>query len=91
MALADFQSLTSRINLLGLFSPNENFNEISVRNATYMLVPYCMGEIRLRVRTTENEDRMDLITRAMVSAAVSFPFSGLDGFLGSPEVLYWTS
>jgi hypothetical protein len=67
VALTDFQGLVSRINTLGLFSPNEKFDEISIRNAVYMLVPYCVGDIQLRVRTLEHEDRMGVITRAMVS------------------------
>jgi len=69
-ALVDFQALVARINMLGLFSPNEAFDEISIRNAVYMLVPYSMGDIQLRVRTLEPEDRMHVITKATVSDTI---------------------
>jgi immunoglobulin-binding protein 1 len=69
-ALVDFRALVSRINTLGLFSPNESFDEISIRNAVYMLVPYCVGDIQLRARTLEPEDRVEVITKAMVSDTV---------------------
>lgn len=64
--LSDLQTLTSRINTLGLFSSNETFDEISTRNAIFMFVPYVLGDMQLRLRTTESEERMEVVKKAAV-------------------------
>jgi immunoglobulin-binding protein 1 len=66
-ALADLQTLTRRINTLGLFSSNETFEELSIRSAAFMFVPYVSGDMQLRVRAIENEDRMAVVKKAAVS------------------------
>jgi hypothetical protein len=65
--LQDLRTVAFRINLLGLFSPNEAFDEVSIRNMPYMLVQYVVGEMQLRVKSIEPEDRMDIINGAKVS------------------------
>jgi hypothetical protein len=64
--LLDLRTVAFRIHLLGLFSPNEAFDEVSVRNVPYMLVQYVVGEMQLRVRSIEPEDRIDIINGAKV-------------------------
>jgi immunoglobulin-binding protein 1 len=65
-ALVDYQTVTSRIADLGLFSPNESFQEISARNAIYLFSFYCWGDLQLQARTIEPEDRMISIQKATV-------------------------
>ncbi|PVF99066.1 hypothetical protein CPB86DRAFT_849626 [Serendipita vermifera] len=64
-ALVDYQTVTSRIADLGLFSPNESFQEISARNAIYLFSFYCLGDLQLQARTPEPEDRMTSIQKAI--------------------------
>lgn len=64
--LQDLRTVAFRVNLLGLFSSNETFDEVSVRNVPYMLVNYVVGEIQTRVKSVESEDRLEIVKGAKV-------------------------
>ncbi|KAJ7286192.1 TAP42-like protein [Mycena rebaudengoi] len=63
-SLADLKSLSARILGLSLFSPNEILEDISTRDLVYLLVPFALAEVQGRVRATENDERIILLTQS---------------------------
>jgi hypothetical protein len=63
-ALADLQKVTSRVQSLALFSPNETLDDISDLNLVYLQVPYAFAEALGRIRTTDNDVRMAHVVQA---------------------------
>ncbi|KAL5489940.1 TAP42 [Sanghuangporus weigelae] len=57
-ALEDLNLLSSRIQDLGLFSPNESLDEVTTRDLVYMTVPFVLGELESNARATERDDRL---------------------------------
>lgn len=64
--LNDLRSLHSRIIELSIFSPNETVDDISTRDLAYLTVPYVFGQIQNRIRTTEQEDRVNSLIQVQV-------------------------
>ncbi|GLB34717.1 putative serine threonine protein phosphatase PP2A-associated protein [Lyophyllum shimeji] len=60
-SLTDLATLSSRIAGLSLFSPNETLDDISTTDLIYLLVPYVQSVVRGRVRTTEREERIEVL------------------------------
>ncbi|KAL5529587.1 hypothetical protein ACEPAG_5572 [Sanghuangporus baumii] len=63
-ALEDLNLLSSRIQDLGLFSPNESLDEVTTRDLVYMTVPFVLGELESNARATERDDRLRHLRRA---------------------------
>ncbi|KZO90489.1 TAP42-like protein [Calocera viscosa TUFC12733] len=57
-ALGDLKVLSSRVNELGLFSDNETIDDLSTRDAVYMLVDFLWGEAAGRVAADGRDERM---------------------------------
>ena len=55
------------MDTLGLFSPNEKFEELSVGHMPYMMVYYVTADLELSARAMEPEDRLERIRNAGVS------------------------
>ena len=51
---------------LSLFSANEQLADIATRDLVYILVPYVLSEVLSRVRTTDREERIDLVSNVKV-------------------------
>ncbi|KAL4244931.1 TAP46-like protein [Abortiporus biennis] len=62
-AVSDLCLLSSRINALSLFSPNETLGDISTKNLVYLFVPYVAAEVQNRARTLDPDERMENILR----------------------------
>ncbi|TCD67275.1 hypothetical protein EIP91_000297 [Steccherinum ochraceum] len=62
-ALSDLRTLSSRVNALSLFSPNESLEDIATKDLVYLFVPFAWAEVQNRVRTTDRDDRMEFIQR----------------------------
>ncbi|RPD66504.1 serine/threonine protein phosphatase PP2A-associated protein [Lentinus tigrinus ALCF2SS1-7] len=60
-ALMDLRQCSSRVAKLSLFSTNEQLADIATRDLVYILVPYVLSEVLSRVRTTDTEERIDLV------------------------------
>ena len=83
--------LSVRVDTLALFSPNEKFEELSVRHMPYMTVHYVLAVLELGARAMEPEDRIEHIRRAFVSLRCIFMHSQLsERSLGSIEELFVT-
>ncbi|KAI0333615.1 serine/threonine protein phosphatase PP2A-associated protein [Cubamyces sp. BRFM 1775] len=61
-ALSDLRQCSTRVAKLALFSPNEQLSDIPTRDLVYLLLPYVLSEVQSRVRTTEREERIDLVS-----------------------------
>ncbi|KAI0723871.1 serine/threonine protein phosphatase PP2A-associated protein [Cerioporus squamosus] len=61
-SLADLRQCSSRVAKLSLFSANEQLADIATRDLVYILVPYVLSEVLSRVRTTDREERIDLVS-----------------------------
>lgn len=66
-ALSKLRVLSARVDTLALFSPNEKFEELSVRHMPYMTVHYVLAVLELGARAMEPEDRLERIRRGVVS------------------------
>ena len=66
-ALSKLRVLSSRVDTLALFSPNEKFEELVVGHMPYMTVHYVLADLELGARAMEPEDRLERIRRAVVS------------------------
>ena len=83
--------LSVRVDTLALFSPNEKFEELSVRHMPYMTVHYVPAILELGARAMEPEDRLERIRRAVVSPRCILILSQLtERRLGSIEELFVT-
>ena len=51
---------------LSLFSANEQLTDIPTRDLVYILVPYALSEVLSRVRTTDRDERLDLVNNVKV-------------------------
>ncbi|TBU35609.1 serine/threonine protein phosphatase PP2A-associated protein [Dichomitus squalens] len=61
-ALDDLRQCSSRVAKLSLFSANEHLTDIPTRDLVYILVPYALSEVLSRVRTTDRDERLDLVS-----------------------------
>ncbi|KAI0780558.1 serine/threonine protein phosphatase PP2A-associated protein [Trametes elegans] len=61
-SLSDLRQCSTCIAKLSLFSPNEQLADITTRDLVYLLVPYVLSEVQSHARTTEREDRIDLVS-----------------------------
>ncbi|KAI0664748.1 TAP42-like protein [Cubamyces menziesii] len=61
-SLSDLRQCSTRVSKLALFSPNEQLSDIPTRDLVYLLLPYVLSEVQSRVRTTEREERIDLVS-----------------------------
>ncbi|KAH9901442.1 serine/threonine protein phosphatase PP2A-associated protein [Cubamyces lactineus] len=61
-SLSDLRQCSTRVAKLALFSPNEQLSDIPTRDLVYLLLPYVLSEVQSRVRTTEREERIDLVS-----------------------------
>ncbi|KZT55027.1 hypothetical protein CALCODRAFT_472627 [Calocera cornea HHB12733] len=57
-AVTDLKILSSRVNDLGLFSDNEAVDDLSTRDAAYMLVDFVWGEAAGRVAANGRDERI---------------------------------
>jgi immunoglobulin-binding protein 1 len=75
-ALTKLRTLSSRVETLALFSPNEKFEELSVGRMPYMMVPYVIADLELSARAMEPEDRLGRIGKAVVGlpSTLIWPF-----------------
>jgi immunoglobulin-binding protein 1 len=74
-ALSKLRTLSARVNTLALFSPNEKFEELSVRRMPYMMVQYAAADLELSARAREPEDRLERIRKAVVSLPCTLMWS----------------
>ena len=65
-ALGDLRLLSSRIQELGLFSPNETIEEVTTKDLVYMTVPFVLGELEVNARAMERDDRLRRLGVAQV-------------------------
>ena len=65
-SLVDLRQCSSRVAKLSLFSANEQLTDIPTRDLVYILVPYVLSEVLSRVRTTDPEERVDLVNSVKV-------------------------
>ncbi|TFK94812.1 TAP42-like protein [Polyporus arcularius HHB13444] len=61
-SLADLRQCSQRVAKLSLFSANEQLADIATRDLVYILVPYVISEVLSRVRSTDREERIDLVS-----------------------------
>ncbi|KAF8311282.1 TAP42-like protein [Clavulina sp. PMI_390] len=61
-ALSSFRLLSNRISAINLFSPNETFEEISTRDAVYLLLPFAIAEVLQRRRSTGTGQRLRIVS-----------------------------
>ncbi|KAI0748477.1 serine/threonine protein phosphatase PP2A-associated protein [Daedaleopsis nitida] len=61
-ALDDLRQCSSRVTKLSLFSVNEQLADITTRDLVYILVPYVLSEVLSRIRTTDREERIQLVS-----------------------------
>ncbi|KAL5511278.1 TAP42 [Sanghuangporus vaninii] len=80
-ALIDLNLLSSRIQDLGLFSPNESLDEVTTRDLVYMSVPFVLGELESNARATERDDRLRRLRRSQAH------FRAFVSLLGSYNVI----
>eukprot|EP00112_Aurelia_sp_Birch-Aquarium-sp1_P011918 Seg2501.3 transcript_id=Seg2501.3/GoldUCD/mRNA.D3Y31 product="Immunoglobulin-binding protein 1" protein_id=Seg2501.3/GoldUCD/D3Y31 len=62
-SIKHFSDSTNMVNLLGLFSSNEELEEVTSSNLRYFLLPAFMGELTLQ---QTNEDRQSDVARSKV-------------------------
>jgi hypothetical protein len=76
-SLTDLRKVESRIRVLSLFSLNDLLDDISTRDLVYLLVPWVHGQVLDRVRTTDPEQRIDVIVSEVVRAFLIFSVARL--------------
>ncbi|CAD6997031.1 immunoglobulin-binding protein 1 [Ceratitis capitata] len=62
-AMSDFEKATTVINQIGLFSSNEIIDEISTDSLQYLLLPFFLGKVALKL---QQEDRSEVLNIAEV-------------------------
>jgi len=63
-SLSDLRRLSARISSLGLFSPNETVDDLTTRDMVYLFVPYALSELVGRVRSTDHQERRELLRQS---------------------------
>ncbi|KAF8136493.1 TAP42-like family-domain-containing protein [Boletus edulis] len=81
--LSDLIQLTSRVASLSLFSSNEILDDISTPDLVYLSLPFIRAEVQNRVRTTDRNDRMSILTQ--VQRHLNMYTSGLETYDVVPE------
>ena len=66
-AIRWLQSASQRVASLGLFSPNEQADDIATADLKYLLVPYLLGEAQSRNSTRDRIARMQHLEDAAAS------------------------
>lgn len=51
-----FEDATRLVSLIGLFSTNETYDEIPTNDLKYLLLPYFLGQLSLKLCTGERKD-----------------------------------
>ncbi|KAM6500356.1 TAP42-like protein [Amanita muscaria] len=60
-SLKDLKELHLKVAALSLFSPNETLEDIATKDLVYLFVPYVLSEVSGRLKTTEREDRLQVL------------------------------
>jgi len=69
--LADLTTLSSRIQSLSLFSPNDTLEDISTKDLIYLLVPFVNAEVKGRLKTVDREHRISVLRETQVQSSTS--------------------
>ena len=66
--LTDLTTLSSRIQSLSLFSPNDALEDISTKDLIYLLVPFVSAEVKGRLKTVDREERISVLRETQVQS-----------------------
>ncbi|KAL0946512.1 hypothetical protein HGRIS_012728 [Hohenbuehelia grisea] len=61
---ADLATLSSRVEALSLFSPNETLEDISTKDLVYLFVPYVRSQIQGRMKAIDRDERLSSLNQA---------------------------
>lgn len=64
--IGNFEDATRLVSLGGTFSENEGFEEIPTGDIKYLLLPFFLGQLTLKLNSTESEARKNLVEVAEV-------------------------
>ncbi|KZV96155.1 hypothetical protein EXIGLDRAFT_671305 [Exidia glandulosa HHB12029] len=65
-ALSDLRTVSTRVDSLALFSPNETVDDLTARDMVYLFAPFALSELKGRLRTPDPADRVINLKEAQI-------------------------